>query len=278
MRRAYACGAADSVAKPIHSDVLLQKVRVFISLWQKSEALITKDRYMGMLAHDLRTPLFTTTMAATRLLDHSDPDVRALGARIARATTRMQTLTEDVLEFARATATQLPLERSTVDLAALCRELLEDLTATHAHIKFSWELPERLLSECDRARFQQALSNLLDNAIKYGNGWVRMRVQPGPHDVEITIENAGVIAPEQAERLFAPFTRGHQDKPGVGLGLYIVREIARAHGGEIEVMADPQSTVFRLRVPIAHAEAASEPNAVQPHSVITVTPEHGSLR
>ena len=248
--RAYELGAADYIYKPIEPNVLRAKLRVFINSFRQAQALAMKDRHMGMLAHDLRTPLSTVAMAASRLESHDDPAIRQLGARIARAVTRMDDLTNDVLEFARASAAQLPIERVETDLVTMCHECLEDFAATHPNVSFWQELPASVMGAWDRARLQQALSNLLGNAVKYGTGWVRLRVEPGANDVEICVENAGAIAPENLERLFIPFERGTRGHSGVGLGLYIVRAVARAHGGEVEAVADEKCTMFRLRLPL----------------------------
>jgi signal transduction histidine kinase len=250
VKRAYALGVADYITKPIDADILFCKVQVFVTLWQQARALVLKDRFVGMLAHDLRTPLATVVMAASRLTEHSDPAVGALGSRIQRAAARMSNLTEDVLEFARATATELPLSLVEMDLAALCRECLDDMRATHHHVMFWDTMPATLSGRWDRARLQQALSNVLGNAVKYGNGWVRLKVESDDQDVVVTVENEGTIASDDLERLFQPFKRGTHQQPGVGLGLYIVREIVRAHGGQVDAVGDSNNTQFRLRLPL----------------------------
>ncbi len=250
VKRAYALGVADYITKPLDSDILFCKVQVFVTLWQQARALVLKDRFVGMLAHDLRTPLSTVVMAASRLLEHSDPAVGALGSRIQRAATRMGNLTEDVLEFARATATELPLSLVDMDLAALCRECLDDMRATHHHVMFWDTMPPTVAGRWDRARLQQALSNVLGNAVKYGSGWVRLHVECEGQEVLITVENEGTIASDDLERLFQPFKRGQHQQPGVGLGLYIVREIVRAHGGHVDAVGHSNNTQFRLRLPL----------------------------
>ena len=265
--RAYELGAADYIYKPIEPNVLRAKLRVFINSFRQAQALALKDRHMGVLAHDLRTPLSTVAMAASRLVDHADPAVRILGTRIARAAQRMDALTSDVLEFARASASQLPLQLTDLDLVEICRESIEDFEATHPTVRFWHELPDSAPGTWDRARLQQALSNLLTNAVKYGTGWVRLRVEPGPSDVEICVENAGAIAPENLERLFMPFERGTRDHGGVGLGLYIVRAVALALGGDVEAVADEKCTMFRLRLPLRTGD--SEPSL--PKDTVKIT-------
>jgi two-component system sensor histidine kinase/response regulator len=258
LKRAYALGAVDYIGKPIDGDVMLAKVSVFVTLWKQrremalqAERLAAKDRHIGILAHDLRTPLSTVTFAAARLQQSADPMSRELGERIARAATRMTDLASSVLEFARAAATRFPLELAEVDLAVLCRDLVTDFAATHPAVKFSSELPDAITTRCDPARLQQALSNLIANAIKYGSGWVQLRLVASGSDVTLVVENGGrPIATDRLERLFEPFERASNTPSGVGLGLYIVREIVRAHGGEVEVSSTETSTLFRLRLPV----------------------------
>jgi two-component system sensor histidine kinase/response regulator len=257
LKRAYALGAVDFIVKPIDPDVLVPKVNVFVTLWQQgqevarqAERLAAKDRHIGILAHDLRSPLSTVVMAAARLEQSAEASIRELGERITRAATRMSDLATHVLEFARASASRFPLELAEVDLSRLCQELVGDLAATHPNVTFTTELPPESIGRWDPARLQQALSNLITNAIKYGTGWVRVRLLNGSGDVTLIVENGGPpISPQRLDRLFEPFERAAKDGSGVGLGLYIVREIARAHGGEIEVTSDAESTLFRLRLP-----------------------------
>jgi sigma-B regulation protein RsbU (phosphoserine phosphatase) len=125
-------------------------------------------------------------------------------------------------------------------------------------------LPNRLIQtefslshpvDCDRRRIAQLLSNLLGNALTYGSPDkpVRVRAVSGLEHFELSVANAGdPIRPEALERLFLPFYRGHA-KPsgqGLGLGLYIAHEIARAHGGSLEVASTSEQTRFTFRMPM----------------------------
>jgi signal transduction histidine kinase len=261
IKRAYALGAADFIAKPIDSDILAAKVRVFVTLWEQSQRLAAKDRHMGILAHDLRTPLATVAMAAVRLADHLDEAVRAQAARIGRVVSRMANLTEDVLQFARASATHSPLNLSEVDLVVLCREMLGDFAATYPNVSFSSELPAAAPGVWDRARLTQALGNLIGNAVKYGTGWVALRLTLGADGVTVAVENGGSPIPiDRREKLFQPFERGSRPESGAGLGLYIVREIAAAHRGEVEVTSDPLRTIFALRLPSSSIGSEARPS------------------
>jgi phosphoserine phosphatase RsbU/P len=107
------------------------------------------------------------------------------------------------------------------------------------------------LGEWDRTRLYQALSNLLRNALRYGSGDVLFRANGTGGHVEVAVHNAGVPIPaERLSVIFEPFERGPQDRAGLGLGLYIVREILKAHRGEISVASSAaEGTTFAVRLP-----------------------------
>jgi two-component system sensor histidine kinase/response regulator len=249
IERAYGLGAADYIVKPFAANVLRAKLRLFIDTFQKAQAFERKDRHVRMLAHDLRTPLSTVVMAASMLVGHDDPKMRELGARINRAAARMDALTRDVLAFSAPSAARLPLNPEHVDLVAICRSCIQDFEAVHPQVEFSHDLPESVLGYWDRARLEQALSNLIDNAVKYGAGWVKLSVQAGVEQVDISLENAGNLSAADLDALLKPFELRASRPAGAGFGVYIVREIARAHGGEVDVTAAQGSILFRLRLP-----------------------------
>jgi signal transduction histidine kinase len=255
--RAYALGALDYIVKPVSADILRGKLRSLVALYEQaqeirrqSEQLAIKDRHIAVLAHDLRNPLATMMMCADRLQKLDQPQLSGLGDRIARAAARMLRLTEDLLESARTAAAELRPQLETTDLAALCGELLEELALTYPNVRFQSNLALHAHGSWDRARLTQALSNLLVNAIKYGSGWVSLDLACTADGVSVSIENAGAaIAPEHLAQIFEPFVQGKDRVSGVGLGLYIVRQIARAHGGDVEASSGPEGTRFVLRLP-----------------------------
>ena len=100
------------------------------------------------------------------------------------------------------------------------------------------------------ARVQQAVTNLLANAVTYGDGWAHLTLEAEPDAVRIRVDNGGEpIAAERLATLFEPFERGTNAGRGLGLGLYIVREIARAHGGGVDVRSAGGLTTFSLILP-----------------------------
>jgi signal transduction histidine kinase len=256
VQRAFALGAFDFVEKPIAPALLRGKVRAFVSLYRRGQelnrrgaALEAKDRNIAVLAHDLRTPLAVIGIDARNLKNHEDLEVQRIGGRLQRSVARMQLLTDDMLASARAALTGLPISRADMDLAALCRELVDDFASAYPRVFFSVDLPDQLSGSWDRERLHQAIANLLSNAVKYGSGWVRLHLVAGPENADVSIANGGsAIPPAIMERIFEPFVRG-EGRTGAGLGLHIVREIAHAHGGEVRALSDNEKTVFALCLP-----------------------------
>jgi two-component system sensor histidine kinase/response regulator len=257
MQRAYALTAIDYIRKPIDSDVLLGKLTALVTLYKRehevraqAQALRAKDRHIGVLAHDLRGPIQVVLAAADGLSRHPDPEVRAKAERLTRAGLRMTRLTTDVLEYARMAAGRVELRPQRIDLSGLCREVLDDTEATYPEVKFTRELSADVHGQWDPERLQQLLSNLLANAVKYGAGSVRVELARAGGHVQLAVENGGTPIPPQAlEHIFDPFVQGSARKTGIGLGLYIVKEIAEAHGGRARASSDARSTCFTVELP-----------------------------
>jgi signal transduction histidine kinase len=263
LERAYALGAADYIVKPFAANVLRAKVRLFVDTFLKAQAFERRDRHLRMLAHDLRTPLSTVVMAASCMIEHEDPRMRQLGSRIQRASARMEALTRDVLAFAAPSASRVPLNPEQLDVVETCRACIQDFKTVHPSVNFECDLPDKVLGYWDRARLEQALSNLIDNAVKHGTGWIKLTVEPLADKVEIKLENAGALSAAALDTLLKPFESRASRPPGSGFGLYIVREIARAHGGEIEVTSGDDRILFALRLPY-HVARCDEAAATNP--------------
>jgi signal transduction histidine kinase len=254
-RRAYELGAVDYLEKPIASDLLRGKLSSFVALFQQrkeihrqDEALRIKDRHICILAHDLRSPLATALQGARHLQNQGDLTVRVVADRIARSLMQLEQLTADLLASARS-ATSMRLRPQRFELSSLVQELVDDFSATYPSVRFSTALACDVLGTWDPSRVQQALSNLLGNAVKYGSGWVSLETRCTPQGASIIVENGGArLSPEQLASLFEP-ARAAQGRPGAGLGLFIAKEIARAHAGELRAESDAKSTRFILQLP-----------------------------
>jgi two-component system sensor histidine kinase/response regulator len=275
MRRAYEFGAVDYLVKPVDPDVLRGKVHNLLALYeqgielerraalllqqqqqlaQANEVARQQDTNMGVLAHDLRNPL-NVIVTGTQLLRRVPalPDqAQKIADRIDRSARRMGTMIRDILDFARGRlGGGIPLNRQAADLAALCTEITDEVQAAYPGAIIDVHMEGELQGSWDNARIEQALSNLIVNAIQHGVGSVTLTLsgRAGDHAV-VTVRNGGPPIPaEQLPNLFDAFRRGGKSPAGLGLGLFIVREIVRAHDGTIEVASSSGGTTFTMRLP-----------------------------
>ncbi len=259
IQRAFALGVVDYMLKPIVPEVLKAKVQIFVDLYRRglelrrrNAALAARDRQIGILAHDLRTPLTSIGLSAQALArKEGSPRQQDHTARIVRAVSRMERMTEDLLDFARVEAGELQLKPTEMDVASVSREALDELTASAPERPIDLEFEGDLKGRWDRERIHQALSNLLGNAIKYGETRISIRARGLEAHVELAIWNDGEPIPtDRLSHIFEPFERGRQGGQGLGLGLYIAQQIALSHGGGIEVAsARTAGTTFTMRLP-----------------------------
>jgi signal transduction histidine kinase len=262
IQRAYALGAIDYVVKPVHAEILRGKVTSCASLYlanqelrRRQAALEMKDRQIAVLAHDLRNPLSTVAAAAAllKLRPDADPEKQSLLVdRITRSAKRMDGMIHDLLDYARAGTGAIPLLRERMDLGDLCRELIEEFELADPDRRIELTVSGDVTGEWDRARLYQALSNLAGNATRYGHGKATIAVSRRADHVDVSVFNAGPpIAPELLPTIFEPFKRGVAHGAGLGLGLYIARAIAHAHGGDVTLESSQQAgTTFVLRLAV----------------------------
>jgi signal transduction histidine kinase len=234
---------------------LTESVSFFSSQVERSRNLL-----LGMLGHDMRSPLQTIQMTADHLAKLNDgQDVSAAAARLIRSGARMQGLLDDMLDFSRTKlGLGIRVAPAPVELAALVADELDQLRAAHGTQRIEFGVTGDTWAVCDGRRIQQALGNLVGNAIKYGEPTAAVQVTLTGGDPEISIEvrNRGpAIPPSALRRIFEPLERGPGSQSragsqdGLGLGLFITREIARAHGGEVDARSDESETVFAVRLP-----------------------------
>jgi two-component system sensor histidine kinase/response regulator len=268
IERAYRLGAVDYARKPISPELLRGKVaallalhRSTIELQRRGDALDTKDRHIAILAHDLQNPLsaiFTSAQMLTRA--EIDPRSRSNADRILRAAHRMTTMIRNLTDYARAGHGPIPIDRSPMDLGELCREVVTDFGVQNPGRAIELVCKGDLNGEWDRNRLHRALANLLGNALKYGEGSVRVHAE-GSDVVEVVVQNDGPPIPaDLIPVIFQPFQRGGEGGEGLGLGLFIVREIVGAHAGTATVESSAGAgTTFRLRLPRAARAASADP-------------------
>jgi signal transduction histidine kinase len=223
-----------------------------------------RDQFIAVLGHDLRNPLASID-AAARLIGRTalEPRARELLDALHGSVGRMSGLIDDVLDLARGRLgggldiTPAP----TATLGDTLQQVVTELRLAHPDRAIEAEILVPAPIAVDEARIGQLLSNLLANAVVHGchRAPVRVVAGVGPDGFRLTVSNAGPPIPEAARaRLFQPFERAGM-KPqgeGLGLGLYIASEIARGHGGVLEVASDEAETHFTFRMPVAVESAA----------------------
>jgi signal transduction histidine kinase len=218
-----------------------------------------REQFIAVLGHDLRTPLASIDGGARILLQTPLPEktVRVV-ERIQRSAARMAGLIDNVLDFARGRlGGGLSLERVPDEgLRPVLEQVIAELQAAWPHRGIHWQLKLERPVFCNRARIAQLLSNLLANALTHGDpaGPVRVYARSSDEGFELSVSNWGEpISPDTVERLFQPFSRAsaRPGQQGLGLGLYIASEIARAHDGSLTVASSEEETRFTLRIPPA---------------------------
>ena len=238
-------------------------------------AHVTKSRnlLLGMLSHDLRSPLQTIQMTAQYLreLQGSD-DVGQAAVRLINSGARMQELLDDLIDYNR---TELGLgirvsPKADVDLATLCAEELDLIRAAFPDRAVGLQVAGDCRGAWDGGRIQQLVNNLVVNAIHYGDGdgTTAVAVRGEGAEVHIAVANAGrTIDRDTLAHLFEPLRRGaagsRTNDAGLGLGLYISNEIAKAHGGSITVTSENERTVFAVRLPRRRQDRTGRPSPGQ---------------
>jgi signal transduction histidine kinase len=227
------------------------------------EAVRARDEFLSLASHELKTPLTAMVLQAQvlqRRIDRGDPlqpeSARKLIDQTSRQTQRLVRLVDDMLDISRLSGGKLTLEKETVDLAALASEVLTKLgpVLSAAQCQVSLKAPEPVTGTWDRYRLEQVLTNLLTNAARYGAGTpVEVSVRRVEHGAELRVKDGGRgIAQADQERIFRKFERavGLHEVSGLGLGLFIVRELVELHAGTIRVESQPgQGATFIVLLP-----------------------------
>lgn len=223
-----------------------------------------RDLLLGMLGHDMRSPLQTIHMTAMYLAAlNAGAEVSEAAQRLIHSGSRMKALLDDLVDFNR---TRLGLGIKIVpeptDLASLFTDAVQQLRAAYPERHIDLDVAGDAQGIWDGLRLQQVLGNLVENAIKYGAAETPIRILVSGEDDEVRFEvrNSGApIGRSTLDQLFDPLRRGldqddlqaggEHDSSSLGLGLYIVREIALAHGGKIEAWSEDRETAFVVRLP-----------------------------
>ncbi len=267
--KGYESGAVDFLQKPIEPHMLKSKARVFFQLYrqklqlaedlrERSETLRMNELFTAMLGHDLRGPLSAIVMASMVIERKSgDEGLRRLASRSVASAKSMSRMIEDMLDLSRARiGGGIVVRRVEGDLEAPLYRVAEECRAAHPERQILWRADGRFDGEWDTDRLSQVASNLIGNALRHGGALAPVDVQLDGRDptvVVLTVGNEGQIAPELLPHIFDPF-RG-RDEPssrgeGLGIGLYIVRQIVVAHRGDVVAdTSEPGRTRFVARLP-----------------------------
>ena len=272
-----------------HRKALAREVEALAAAHRQQEALVQelrcaqaeleravrmRDDFMSMVSHELRTPLHTLYLETQVRKLHLDrgntatftPDrLAAMIARDQHQIRNMVRLIDDMLDVTRLRRGALSIELKPADLAELARRVADGMAqqaeAANARIDLR-VLPHaeaRIEGVWDAFRIEQVLTNLLTNAMRYGGGGlIELTVQARDGAAELSVRDRGPgIAPEDQARIFEQFERsadGRRHAAGLGLGLYITREIARRHGGDVTVeSALGEGALFKVRLPLTPA-------------------------
>jgi signal transduction histidine kinase len=241
-----------------HLDAQARAAKQDAALLDAQEAAKLREQFVAILAHDLRNPLASIDAGVNVILRRKpDEKTQSIGEQIHKSARRMAALIDDILDFARGRlGGGFMLERN--PNAPLFDHLeqvigeLRDLSENPIDARINLSHPVN----CDPRRVAQIASNLVANAMKHGASGqpIRVRASTDEEGFELTVANEGDPIDEiVAQQLFQPFFRGNgrSANQGLGLGLYIASEIARAHGGKIEVASSKEETRFTLHIPRA---------------------------
>ena len=242
---------------------LASVVTRFSAIARLEETVRYNELFAGVLAHDLRNPLNAMITAAQLLLmqregeaARAEREAKPL-SRILASGDRMRTMIEQLLDFTRArSGGGILVEPHPVNLAELCAEAVGEIELAHPERQIEQVLHGSPSGSWDAARLLQVLSNLIANACQHGTPATPVSVRidgSEPQQVTVEVHNQGAIPAPLLSELFDPFrgTRHQRQRSrGLGLGLFIVREIVRAHGGAVTVASsEAAGTTFAIQLP-----------------------------
>jgi two-component system phosphate regulon sensor histidine kinase PhoR len=221
--------------------------------------------FVANVSHELRTPLSILRGYIETLLDNpktSHEDLTRILRVMERHSNRLELLVEDLLTLAQLESGNPDLQLGIVDLSSFLREMIRDWEKklTSKQLNIIVEVPGDLSPICaDRTRLQEALYNLLDNAVKYSreHSEIRLRARSRDGEIELSVSDEGIgIAKEDLPRIFERFyradkARSSREVRGTGLGLAIVKHVAQLHGGRVEAESElEKGTTIRMVLPV----------------------------
>jgi PAS domain S-box-containing protein len=253
--------AADRLALAIEHARLIEAAQLARHEADVAEtALRARDEFLSIAAHELKTPI-TSAKVAAQLLRRSfrgaalDPMQERSIDTIERQIGKLSRLVLQLLDTMRIQAGGLVLEVEEADLSKLLRDVANDVRVLSDRHTIVVDAPDTMFVRVDALRLEQVLRNLLDNAIKFmpDGGQIDLQLVPSPSTAVISVRDRGLgVAPEDQPRLFDRFYQAHANRSGMGLGLYIARQIVERHGGTIyaESPSEGEGTRFVISLPL----------------------------
>jgi len=232
-----------------------------------AELALSRDTFMAIMAHDLRSPMNAITMLSLLLERSATSDtVRKQAGQIQRSAKEMAAMIRELLEY---TSTQMgkgiPVKPRACSLLVICRDAIDEVRSARPDRQFLLDVPDDLAGWVDDARLRQALSNLLNNALQHGDpaSPISLLVRAEGQELVLSVKNLGEPIPaESLQVIFDPLVQlsarsaaaPEAPSTNLGLGLYIAREVALGHHGTLDVTSDLENgTVFTMRLPLGRA-------------------------
>src|SRR5687767_10825403 len=230
----------------------------------------SRDTFLAILGHDLRSPLTAVSMSghylSTAAMLAGKQELQAV-ARIQRGAAKMDTMIRDLLEYTRTRLGRgIPIVRQACDIGRICEAALEEMRSGHPDRDFRLATSGGLGGFFDGARLDQVLANLLNNAVQHGgaDSPVILEAHGAPDAIQLHVKNYGRAIPADVLQVIfnplvqVPTARDQRRSPGLGLGLFIARNIVAGHGGTLVVeSSDTAGTVFTARLPLGEAPSAA---------------------
>ena len=229
-----------------------------------AELALSRDTFMAILAHDLRSPLSAIRMIGHLMARGAETDAaRKQADQIQRSAKEMGEMIRDLLEYTRRQLGKgIPVSPQPCNIALICRDAMDEVRSAQPGRQLELDVPEDLVGAVDNARLRQALSNLLNNAVQHGDpaSPIGLSARGDGKDLVLQVKNLGEPIPADAlQVIFDPLVQlsprsaagSESTSTNLGLGLFIAREVALGHGGTLDVESGREhGTVFTMRLPM----------------------------